>query len=158
MNTPSISKRWLIGGIAAALVGLSAAAGTTYAFDGGMHSRAMLHADPAAMDKHIDAMVAKILANGTDDQRAKVAAIAKAAVADLRPMRQQLQEGHAKAAKLLTAPTIDKVALESVRLDQMRIVDDGSKRILQAIIDSASVLTPEQRTKLAEQLGKHLHH
>lgn len=158
MTTPSTTKRWILGGIAATLVGLSAVAGTSYAFDGGMHGRASLHADPAAMDKHIEAMVAKFLANGTDDQRAKVTAIAKAAVTDLRPMREQLREGHAKAAKLLAAPTIDKVALESIRLGQMRIVDDGSKRILQAIVDSASVLTPEQRAKFSEQLGKHLHH
>ena len=160
MNKPSSTKRWILGGIAATLVGLTAVAGTSFATEGGMgmHHRGALHGDPAAMDKHIEGMVNRLLASGTDEQRAKVTAIAKAAVADLRPMRTQLKEGHAKAAKLLTAPTIDKVALESIRLDQMRIVDAGSKRILQAVIDSASVLTPEQRVKLSEQLAKHMQH
>ncbi len=161
MNKPSSTKRWILGAIAATLVGLTAVAGTSYATEGGMamhHGRSAMHGDPAAMDKHLEAMVNRLLANGTDEQRAKVTAIAKAAAADLRPMHAQLKEGHAKAAKLLTAPTIDKVALESIRLDQMRIVDDCSKRILLAVVDSASVLTPEQRVKLSEQLAKHFQH
>jgi protein CpxP len=159
MNKPRSTKRWILGGIAAVLLGLTAVAGTSFAMEGGMHGgHGNLHSDPAAMDKHIDAMVNRMLADGTAEQRSKVSAIAKAACADLRPMRTQLHEGHAKAAKLLSAPTIDKVALESIRLDQMRIVDDGSKRILQAVIDSASVLTPEQRVKLSEHLSKRFNH
>lgn len=159
MNKPSPTKRWILGGIAATLLALTAVAGTSYATEGGMHHRhSRLHSDPAAMDKHLEAMVDKFLANGTPEQRAKVSAIAKAAVADLRPLRTELREGHEKAVKLLSAPTVDRVLLESVRLDQMRIVDTGSKRILQAVVDSADVLTPEQRTKLAEHLNKRFKH
>jgi protein CpxP len=159
MNKPTSTKRWILGGIAATLLALTAVAGTSYATEGGMHhGHGRMHSDPAAMDKHLEAMVDRILANGTAEQRAKVSAIAKAAVADLRPLRTQLHEGHAKAIKLLSAPTVDRVLLESVRLDQMRIVDTGSKRILQAVIDSADVLTPEQRTKLAEHLNKRFKH
>ncbi len=159
MNKPSSTKRWIVGGIAASLLALTAVAGTSYATEGGMHHRhSRIHSDPAAMDKHLDAMVDRFLANGTAEQRAKVSAIAKAAVTDLRPLRTQLHEGHAKAVTLLSAPTVDRVLLESVRLDQMRVVDTGTKRILQAVVDSADVLTPEQRTKLAEHLGKRFQH
>ncbi len=159
MNKPNSTKRWIIGAIAASLLALTAVAGTSYANEGGMHhGRGHMSADPATMDKHIDAMVNRMLANGTDAQRAKVSTIAKAAAADLRPMHAQLREGHQKAAKLLAQPVIDKVGLESIRLDQMQIVDAASRRILQAVIDCADVLTPEQRVKLSEHLGKRFQH
>jgi Spy/CpxP family protein refolding chaperone len=49
---------------------------------------------------------------------------------------------------LLTAPEIDRAALEKLRGEQIRLAESTSQRMLQAMIESAEVLTPEQRTQL----------
>jgi periplasmic protein CpxP/Spy len=153
------ARRWIAVALASALVGMTAAAGASYANEGGalhaMHGHgAHMAMDPAAMEKHVDAMVAHVLADGTDEQKAKVAAIVKAAFNDLRPMHVQMREAHAKAAKLLSAPVIDRAALEDLRAEQMRQADAASKRIVLAVEDAADALTPAQRAKLYEHMMK----
>ncbi|MES2298744.1 MAG: Spy/CpxP family protein refolding chaperone [Pseudomonadota bacterium] len=158
----SSARRWLIAGVAAAALGVTAVAGASYASDGaplhgmhGMHGGSMhMQLDAASMDKHIDKMVAHVLADGSAEQKAKVAAIVKSAFTDLRPLHQQMHEAHAKAAKLLGAPSVDRAALEELRAEQMRQFDSASKRIVQAVADAAEVLTPEQRAKLYEHMMK----
>jgi protein CpxP len=162
-STPSTARRWIIGGAAALVLGLSAAAGTSYAAGDGMGACMSMHGhhgpmDPAAMGKHVDAMVARVLKDGTDEQKAKLSAIVKSAMTDLHPLHTQLHDAHAQAVKLLSAPTVDKAALEQLRASQVQLVDTASKRVLQAVEEAADVLTPAQRTRLAEHLGKGMHH
>lgn len=109
--------------------------------------------DPAAMDRHMDAMIQHALADidTSADQRSKIATIFKAARTDLAPVRQQLRDGHLKTMDLFAAPTIDRAALEKQRSAQAQLQDTVSKRMLQAFADAADVLTPAQRAKLAEK-------
>ena len=156
---PRAARRWLI---AAALAVAAGTAGAGFA-DGGPalhHQRG--HAwhmamDPAAMDAHIDQMVAQFTEGASPDQKARVAAIAKAAVADVRPAHEQLRQGHARAHELLMAPVIDRVALEQLRAAHMQQMDVISRRILAAAEDAADVLTPEQRARLAAHLKHGMH-
>jgi Spy/CpxP family protein refolding chaperone len=91
--------------------------------------------------------------DATADQQAKVAAIAKAAVADLRPLREKAQAARAQAVTLLTAPTIDRSAIERLRAEQIGLAETASKRIVQALADAADVLNPEQRRKVADWIA-----
>ena len=156
-------RRWIVATILVVAVGALGLAGATFANDGeglavmwNMHGHGM-HGpmDPADMDKHIDGMVNHILADGTPEQKAKVSAIAKAALTDLRPLHVQMHAAHAQAVALLEQPTIDRSALEQLRAAQIGQLDAASKRIMVAIEDAADVLTPEQRVKLSEQLKKY---
>ena len=113
--------------------------------------------DPAAMDAHIDKMVDQFAADASPDQKARVAAIAKAAMADLRPAHAQFGQAHARAHELLMAPVIDRGALEQLRAEQMQRMDFASRRILTAVEDAADVLTPEQRAKFAAHLRARMH-
>jgi len=88
--------------------------------------------------------------DATADQQVKVANIAKAAVADLRPLREKAQAARAQAVALLPAPTIDRSAIERLRAEQIGLAETASKRIAQALADAAEVLSPEQRRKVAE--------
>ena len=156
-------RRWLLAGVLALAAGVAAFGTSSYASDlADWHAQHGMHGmhgqmDPATMDKRIDAMIGKVLADGSAEQKAKVTAICKAAMSELRPLHEQLREGHARAVKLLSAPTIDRVGVESLRLDQMRLADQASKRISVALADAAEVLSPEQRVRLAEHLEHHLH-
>jgi periplasmic protein CpxP/Spy len=106
----------------------------------------------AQIDDRIDRMTKHmaIELDATSDQQAKIAAIAKAAVGDLRQMREQAQAARARGLTLLTAPTVDRTALEQLRTQQMTLADTASKRIVQALADAADVLSPEQRRKVAD--------
>ena len=55
----------------------------------------------------------------------------------------------------MTAPSIDRARLESLRAEQIKSLDEASKRLVTAISDAAEVLTPEQRAALAKQIEEH---
>jgi len=158
-STSRAGRRWLIVAALAVAVG---AAGASFASGGAGLLHHPGHAghmamDPAAMDAHIDKMVAQLADGASPDQQARVAAIAKAAVADLRPAHEQFRQAHARAHELLMAPVIDRAALEQLRAAQMQQMDLISRRIVAAVEDAAEVLTPEQRAKFADHLRQHMH-
>jgi Spy/CpxP family protein refolding chaperone len=110
---------------------------------------------PAQIDDRID-RVTKHMAielNATADQQVKIANIAKAAVADLRPLHEQAHATRAQAVALLTAPTIDRSAIERLRAEKVGLAETASKRIAQALADAAEVLSPEQRRKVADWMA-----
>jgi periplasmic protein CpxP/Spy len=116
---------------------------------GGMFGGTMT---PAQVDDRIDRMTKHmaIELDATTDQQVKIASIAKAAVADLRPMREKALAARSQALALLTAPTIDRSAIERLRAEQIGLAEAASKRIAQALADAAEVLNPEQRRKVAD--------
>jgi protein CpxP len=107
---------------------------------------------PAQIDDRIDRMTKHmaIELDATADQQARIASIAKAAVADLRPLREKAQAARSQAVALLTAPTIDRTAVERLRAEQIGLAETASKRIAQALADSTEVLSPEQRRRVAD--------
>ena len=76
---------------------------------------------PAQIEDRIDRMTKHmaIELDATADQQAKIAGIAKAAVADLRPLREKAQAARSQAVALLTAPTVDRTAIERLRAEQI---------------------------------------
>jgi protein CpxP len=110
---------------------------------------------PAQIDDRID-RVTKHMAIELDasaDQQGKIAGIAKAAVNDLRPLREKAQAARSQAVALLTAPTIDRSAIERLRAEQIGLAETASKRIAQAVADVSEVLNPDQRRKVADWLA-----
>ena len=158
-----LSRRWVLAGMAAIAVSVLSIAGISYAGDapgwqGHRHHMGMAQMDPEMAAKRIDHMINRLLADGTAEQKAAVAAIAKAAMNDLQPLRAQHRAAREQGLNLLTAPTIDRAALEQLRVSQMQLADQASKRISQALADAAEVLTPEQRAKLAERVKQRMAH
>jgi periplasmic protein CpxP/Spy len=110
---------------------------------------------PAQIDDRIDRMTKHmaIELDATADQQVKIANVAKAAVADLRALREKAQAARSQAVALLTAPTIDRTAIERLRAEQIGLAETASKRIAQALTDAADVLNPEQRRKAADWIS-----
>ena len=92
--------------------------------------------------------------DATVEQRDRIATIMKAAANDLQASRKLHMQARRQSMQLLTASTIDRAQLEKLRVEQMQLGDSTSRRLLQAMIDSAEVLTPEQRAKVAERWQK----
>ncbi|WP_284617328.1 Spy/CpxP family protein refolding chaperone [Aquabacterium humicola] len=88
------------------------------------------------------------------DQQARVQQIYRAAHEELRAQHQAAGDLRAQWVQIFTAPTVDARAAEALRQKQAALHEAASKRMLQATIEAAAVLTPEQRAKLAEQIGK----
>ena len=85
-------------------------------------------------------------------QRSQVRQIALAAATDLNAQRDATRGLHDRAAQIFTAPTVDAAAAESLRQEMLTKQDQSSKRVLQAMLESARVLTPAQRARLGDRL------
>jgi len=109
---------------------------------------------PAFSPERADRMVRHLAVelDASADQQAKLQAIVKSAVDDLAPMREKVLAARQQGRALLTAPAVDRAAIEKLRTEQIATADAFSKRAAQALADAADVLTPEQRRKLDELL------
>jgi len=155
-------RRWTLAGIAAATVAVVGAGlswhghANAHGFGFGGRHGGWEQMDPEVMGKRIEAMVALRLADvdATPEQKAKITTIMQAAANDLSSLRGQGRELRRRSMELLTAPTIDRAQLETLRVQQSQMRETVSRRMLQAMADAAEVLTPEQRAKVAERMQR----
>jgi Spy/CpxP family protein refolding chaperone len=124
---------------------------------GGRHGRGTM--DPAAMDERLDRMLKHMYVeiDATEAQKQKLDPIVKQAAGDLRPLRAKVRDARRRGAELFSAETIDRGAIERLRVEQIGAADAASRRFTQALADVAEVLTPAQRKTLAARLGRHGH-
>jgi Spy/CpxP family protein refolding chaperone len=152
---PVTSRRWfaglaVIGGAGAlGLLGASAQA-HGWGRPGRMDPEAMQH----RMERRVSRLVEHV--GGTPQQKDRILAIATAALAELRPLREQARAARRRGMDLLAAPVIDRTTLEQVRAAQMQAADAGSRRMVQAMADAAEVLTPEQRARAVERMKQRM--
>ena len=154
-------RKVLIGGAAASLLGIGALA--AHAEPGGMmrahmggHCGHGFVGDPAEMSDHmlvrIDHMLSKI--GASDDQKTRIKAIAKSAMADLAPLHKQQADLRKQMHDAMTAATIDKARLADLHAQQTQLFDKTSARMHEAMIAGAEILTPEQRKAMVERMGR----
>ncbi len=158
-NTPpdstqpgNIGRRWFAGIAALGGLGLLTAGAQAHGWrrHGGMDGEK----GARRIERRIERLVRAV--GATPEQKDRLVAIATAALADLRPLREQQRASRLRGMELLAAPTIDRAALEQVRVAQMQSADARSRRMVQAMADAAEVLTPEQRFKAAERIKRRM--
>ena len=103
--------------------------------------------DPAKFQQRIEKRVDKALSGttATAEQKTKVTAILQAAFTDLKGTRAQRVEVRKSLEAAMSAPTIDPAKIEQIRAEQVKMMDDSSKRFTKALIDAGNVLNAEQR-------------
>lgn len=172
MNTatdtnPSVQPRaagkpsaWRRGAIAVALVagGFVLGAGTL-ASAGGMpwHGGGFHHGPRIGMIQHF---VRNALDNvgASTAQENKVHDILAATYTELEKDKPDRQAMRKQILDLMKAPTIDRAAAEKLRAERVAAFDAKSKKIVDAVLDAAGQLTPEQRTKLAQLAEERMSH
>jgi Spy/CpxP family protein refolding chaperone len=105
------------------------------------------------MERRLDKMLG--LLNANDSQRTAIKAIAERMFAEMQPVHQQHQQLHDAMIAAFTGTTVDRAAVEKLRLQVTALVDQGSQVFSRAMLDAAQVLTPEQRQTLAKFIQEH---
>lgn len=104
----------------------------------------------AMMGGHVEHMLD--LVDASDAQRAQIKSIMDTARSELKPQHESLRSLHEQGLTLLAATNVDAAAIEAQRQKGSALHEQISRRMSQAMIDVARVLTPEQRAKLAAKL------
>ena len=117
-----------------------------------MHDHAGMH---AMAEAHIEKMLTAL--DATPDQKEKIKSILHRGFEQIAPMHEKFAAAHGDLHRILTAPTIDRAALEQIRAERMADFDQGSKVLAQTLADAAEVLSPEQRAKLGKMMAEHNH-
>ena len=137
---------------AAATVAIAASA-LVYAHQGMDHHGPMggpgmeMHLD------HIQAMLGRV--GASDAQKAQINEMLKSAFNDMKGMHERHSQVLEQFHKLILAPSVDRATIESLRAEQIKAMDEASKRLVGAIDDAAEILTADQRVALAEEIRKH---
>ncbi|MBT9492142.1 MAG: Spy/CpxP family protein refolding chaperone [Paucibacter sp.] len=150
-NTSNLIRTGKTLAVAAALALSSLGAMNAQAM-GPMDRMARHGGDEMMMAGRIEHMLDMV--DASDAQRAQIKQIMGAAKQDLKAQRGDGRGLHEQAMALLTAPNIDAAAVESLRVQISAQRETASKRMSQAMVDAARVLTPEQRAKMAERMKK----
>jgi Spy/CpxP family protein refolding chaperone len=144
------AREFLAGVAAAALLLALIVAGTLITTSCQAYHRA--HHEPGEMREHAESMADRLLSriDATEEQKAKVQTILSPLVADFVDTRIEHQAARAAVVAELTGSSIDREALEALRLERIKAFDELSRRIVGSVADIAEVLTREQRQELAE--------
>ena len=150
-NTPRPAHR----GIKRLILGVMVAVGATLTLTAWAQPHGgpgMFMGHPEHMGRMLDHMLDSVSA--TDAQRTQIKQIAQAAATDMKAQHEAGKALRERAAQLFTQPSVDANAAEALRQQMLQQHDQVTRRAMLAMLDVSRVLTPEQRTKLAERMNK----
>jgi periplasmic protein CpxP/Spy len=156
------SRAWryaVIGGVAiAAIAGVNVAMSSGSSPGWGGHSRAHSMMTGMGLD-FVEWRVQRALSDaGTASETSQeVAAIMRGAADDVLPIMLEMRDTREEAIRILTAPTVDREAAETLRRTRMEGIDQASQRVLAGVLDAAEKLTVEERKTLVDNLSEARH-
>ena len=110
-------------------------------------SEAEIEAGIERMVKHV-----AIEIDATGEQQEKIIKLVTALAKDLQPLRDQMRAAGKEIHDLLLADTIDREALEKLRAERLAEAGRISQNLVNAVVEVAEVLSPEQRKLLDERI------
>lgn len=102
------------------------------------------------VDRRFGAVMDEI--GASQEQADKLRGIFETTRDDLMPARSDFESFRNELTALIQAPEIDREAAERLRAERVEAIDKASRRMTDAFIEAAEVLTPEQRVVLVENL------
>ena len=99
--------------------------------------------------QHIGRMLDAV--DATPEQRAQIKRITDTAATERRAQHDARRALMDETMRVFSAPVVDANAVEALRQRQLQQHDQASRRMMQTMLEVSRVLTPEQRTKLAER-------
>jgi Spy/CpxP family protein refolding chaperone len=92
--------------------------------------------------------------NATDGQKAQIKAIWEGLRPQLRTTHDEHRKLRQQITQAMTAPTIDPAGIEKLRQQSIQLMDRASATMTKGFIETARILTPEQRKQAAAELEK----
>lgn len=117
---------------------------------GGMGGGMMFGGSPEHMGRMIDHVLDGLSAS--DAQRTQIKQIATQTAADLKAQAEAGRGLRQRGMQIFAAPTVDANAAEQLRQQMLQQHDQMSRRVTQAMLAVANVLTPEQRARIGERM------
>ena len=110
------------------------------------------HGGAVFSERFVDHMLDKV--DASDEQITQVKAVLDNYQPSLQSMRGNKGNLRKEMATLLQAPTIDRVALDSLREQHLINMEKGSTIFIKMTADIADILTQEQRKTLVDTMEK----
>jgi len=125
-----------------------------FGWHGGMRGHWSGPLEPAQIEDRADRMVRHLAIelDANSEQQDKLRGIVRGMLKDVIPAREKAYAARQQARELMTQTSIDRAAMEKLRVEQIALADNVSKRVVQALGEAAEVLSPEQRRKLNDRL------
>jgi Spy/CpxP family protein refolding chaperone len=111
-----------------------------------------LPAYSALDDAHLKHLFHELMGRVDAGQKDQMRRVGHAALADLELLEGRARNERAPRAGILLAETIDHAALERVRIGEMAVAEERSRRVDLLLIDLATVMTPQQRARFNDEL------
>ncbi|MCC6130255.1 MAG: Spy/CpxP family protein refolding chaperone [Acidobacteria bacterium] len=92
--------------------------------------------------------------NATEEQEQKILAVFENELAKHKELATTHEEWHLKVRAALSGDTVDRAALEAIRVQAIQKADERSKDLVKSVAEAAEVLTPAQRRQLADRFEK----
>jgi Spy/CpxP family protein refolding chaperone len=145
-------RRVAVFAIVALAVGITAAALSAHGPRDRFRDRGF--GGPEGMEDRIDFGVRWALDNvdATEDQKDKISDIFQKAAQDLRSVHDDQKEQRDAMREAVVA--LDGAKVEALRQASMARADQASKRLTQAFLEAAAILSPDQREELAELMER----
>jgi periplasmic protein CpxP/Spy len=125
----------------------SVSADSTMAHRGGANALARSEQHAA---RRMDRMFDRIKA--TPEQREKIRTVMSTSKTDASAQHQARLDNKRAMGAALAAPTIDRAAIEKLRVAQLTQAEAQSKKRTDTMVAIAEVLTPEQRQEMAKMM------
>lgn len=90
--------------------------------------------------------------DATPEQEAQIVALLTPVALNMKSKRGEMRATGEELHALLSAPTIDRAAVEQLRAEKLAEADEISKEWVDTIVDVAMVLTAEQRQLVDERI------
>jgi protein CpxP len=90
----------------------------------------------------------------SDAQKTQIKGIWEGLRPQLKTLHQQHAGLHQQLTQAMTAATIDQAAIEKLRQQSVAVMDKVSVVMTQGFVETARVLTPEQRKQAAAEIEK----
>jgi periplasmic protein CpxP/Spy len=92
--------------------------------------------------------------NASAEQRTQIKAIAERTRTDMAAQREAGKATRQQLMTLFAQPVVDANAAEALRAQMLQQHDQGSRRMMQTMLEVSRVLTPEQRKQLADRAAQ----
>lgn len=146
-------RTWRLAALGIPALAICGAFATTAMARGGEHGLGVAANEQKGerfMQRRLERMMDHV--NATPAQESQIKAVFANHKEKIKALHQERRQLHEASRAVLTAPTIDAAAIESVRTKMVAQADKGSRVFAELALQVGQILTQAQRQQMAEHM------